>query len=375
MIHRDIKPSNVFVTMEGRSKLMDLGIAKDLDGSDCTHGIKGTPRYMAPEQRAVHGRARGGQEAFDLLQLQRLRLGERLSGRAGGGVEGMYLVDPVEFLVRVRQREPVGGLAQALGPSADAQRREERGPAGFVEVTDSDASQRRQDPLVPPPLLPAPAPALLTDGGPYLSRVALEEHGPSGVRRDDREDRRRTRRGRLRRDGRASQGAKLLSEVGQRGRGGVGPTIEYTGLGDEVGSDCDESGALKLGIEQVKDDDRRRDQREKHAGRSGAAIDRAQDSDDGGGVQHAGRVEPSEAAGEVCGRGHVDEEADGHAPSITPWYGVDGAVVAAARAGLALHRPTHRASGRGSSREMSFARDRAIVHKDGWDLPAWATNA
>ena len=51
VIHRDIKPDNVIVTPDGVLRLIDLGIAKDIQRSRTRTGTgMGTVEYMAPEQ-------------------------------------------------------------------------------------------------------------------------------------------------------------------------------------------------------------------------------------------------------------------------------------------------------------------------------------
>jgi uncharacterized protein (TIGR02145 family) len=56
LVHRDIKPSNFMINSEGQVKLLDFGIAKNIDIASAEYtqtgtGIQmGTPMYMSPEQ-------------------------------------------------------------------------------------------------------------------------------------------------------------------------------------------------------------------------------------------------------------------------------------------------------------------------------------
>jgi eukaryotic-like serine/threonine-protein kinase len=52
MVHRDIKPQNVLIDSEGRAKLTDFGISRQLeqDGMTATGRVLGTTDYVSPEQ-------------------------------------------------------------------------------------------------------------------------------------------------------------------------------------------------------------------------------------------------------------------------------------------------------------------------------------
>ena len=62
IVHRDLKADNVFITKDGKAKVLDFGVARVLEGEGGktrTGMVMGTPEYMPPEQ------ARGRSELID----------------------------------------------------------------------------------------------------------------------------------------------------------------------------------------------------------------------------------------------------------------------------------------------------------------------
>ncbi len=101
VVHRDLKPSNVLVTADGRVKLVDFGIAKDLDPSHDLRTATGsqplTFAWASPEQV----RRRPVTTASDVYSLG-LLLYELLCGHPAYVLDGDALVD----IRRVCEEDP-----------------------------------------------------------------------------------------------------------------------------------------------------------------------------------------------------------------------------------------------------------------------------
>jgi eukaryotic-like serine/threonine-protein kinase len=130
MVHRDIKPQNVLIDAEGRAKLTDFGISRQLeqDGMTATGRVLGTTDYVAPEQamgRPVDIRS-------DIYSLG-VVLYEMLIGQVPFHADsqvGVAMKHVNEELPDVQQRRPEISAAAAL----------------VVErATDKDPAQRYQE--------------------------------------------------------------------------------------------------------------------------------------------------------------------------------------------------------------------------------------
>ncbi|WP_224369865.1 protein kinase domain-containing protein [Hyalangium versicolor] len=167
VIHRDLKPRNIFLTNEGRVKLLDFGLAHVIPtptASTLPHlPMAGSPPYMAPEQwRGAPQDARTDVWAIGVL-LHEMLTGEPLyrAESAEEVREKVVAPEPVPWVIERLPDLPEGVaalLAKALAKAPEArfptavelhqqvcQLLEQLGPASSKPAT---APQRRQVSLV-----------------------------------------------------------------------------------------------------------------------------------------------------------------------------------------------------------------------------------
>ena len=127
IVHRDLKPANVMLTHDGRVKVLDFGLAKELRGANpdgstlpldahtAAGVVMGTPAYMSPEQiegRVVDHRT----DIFSLgVILYEMASGTRpFQGRSWADLAAAILRDTPRPLAEIRKELPgaLGAVVQ-----------------------------------------------------------------------------------------------------------------------------------------------------------------------------------------------------------------------------------------------------------------------
>lgn len=134
IVHRDLKPENIMITRDGDVKILDFGLAKNLnpaerDGASTANGVvQGTPGYMAPEQvRAERADARADVFAFGVIVFEMLTGKAPFTGPTPMATALSVTVDPVPPVHRTDAPLLVGLVGRCL--EKDRERRPKDGAA------------------------------------------------------------------------------------------------------------------------------------------------------------------------------------------------------------------------------------------------------
>ena len=162
IVHRDLKPENLFVTNDGRVKILDFGLAKltqadgaaapqtNLPTADGTEPgvVLGTLGYMAPEQvKGKKADARSDIFSFGAVLYEMISGIARLPSRLGGGDD---VGDPARGSAGPLRDQPERGSRDSTASCGTASRRTRRN-ASTPRTTSLSTSRRCRARLGRPP--------------------------------------------------------------------------------------------------------------------------------------------------------------------------------------------------------------------------------
>lgn len=160
IVHRDIKPENVFLTAEGRVRLLDFGIAR-VESASRTHATEagttlGTPAFMPPEQALGRWEQLDGRSDLWSLGATMYLLLSGLPVRERGSVTEQLLgamTRPVPSLgdVAALPRSVVAVVDRALAFDRDARFPDARSMQLAVRAVQDELSMPDSRATLPPP--------------------------------------------------------------------------------------------------------------------------------------------------------------------------------------------------------------------------------
>jgi TolB-like protein len=193
IVHRDLKPANIMVTHDGRVKVLDFGLAKEIlaasetdttltsAGFTNTGRVMGTPAYMSPEQ--VAGRATDHHtDIFSLgIVLYEMASGQRpFPGKSAAALAAAILCDEPRPLDELRPELPgplCSVIHKCLEKSASSRLSSARDLHDAIRAARSSSPISDTTPWQPHPLLTSDSCEARSDEGFWVAVLPFRYKG------------------------------------------------------------------------------------------------------------------------------------------------------------------------------------------------------